>query len=120
VQACLLPNLIGWGRTRELLFFGDTISAQTAYDWGFVNALVAPEQLPTRIHEWEMKISRVGIQALRLQKALIRVRASIFATGCCPVSTLANNELAMGEEVCQRTQKSRSKCDKIRTRLSRH
>ena len=30
VEAALLPHLIGWGRTRELLLCGETIDAATA------------------------------------------------------------------------------------------
>src|SRR5271169_5737449 len=33
VEAALLPQLIGWGRTRRWLMTGDTIDAITARDW---------------------------------------------------------------------------------------
>jgi len=36
VEAALLPQLIGWGRTRTLLLTGDTIDAATAERWGLV------------------------------------------------------------------------------------
>jgi enoyl-CoA hydratase/carnithine racemase len=34
VEAALLPQLIGWGRTRQWLLTGDTIDAATAQAWG--------------------------------------------------------------------------------------
>ena len=34
VEAALLPGLIGWGRTRELLLFGENIDAATALRLG--------------------------------------------------------------------------------------
>ena len=34
VEAALLPQLIGWGRTKVLLYTGDNIDASTALDWG--------------------------------------------------------------------------------------
>ncbi len=36
VEAALLPQLIGWGRTRQWLLTGDTIDAATAQAWGLV------------------------------------------------------------------------------------
>ena len=42
VEAALLPGLIGWGRTRELLLWGENIDAQTALAWGFVEQVVEP------------------------------------------------------------------------------
>ena len=48
VEAALLPRLIGWGRTRQLLLTGDTIDAATAHDWGLVEELVPPDQLDAR------------------------------------------------------------------------
>ena len=44
--ACaLLPRLIGQGRASELLFTGRTMSAQEGLQWGFFNALLAPQDL---------------------------------------------------------------------------
>ena len=44
--ACaLLPRLIGQGRASELLFTGRAMSAEEGLNWGFFNALHAPEAL---------------------------------------------------------------------------
>ena len=44
--ACaLLPRLIGQGRASELLFTGRAMSAEEGLNWGFFNALHAPEVL---------------------------------------------------------------------------
>lgn len=40
-----LSRNIGRKRALEMLLTGDTIDAQTAYDWGLVNRVVPPEQL---------------------------------------------------------------------------
>ena len=40
VEAALLPQLIGWGRTRQWLLTGDTIDAATAQAWGLVEQAV--------------------------------------------------------------------------------
>ena len=40
-----LPRLIGANRAKELSLTGNYLDAQTAYDWGLVNRVVAPEEL---------------------------------------------------------------------------
>lgn len=76
VQASLIPGLVGWGRARELLYFGDTIDADVAHQWGFVNAVVEKEALDGKITEWEDRFSKTGQRALPDQKALMRVSIS--------------------------------------------
>ena len=40
-----LPRLIGINRAKELSLSGNYLDAQTAYAWGLVNRVVAPEDL---------------------------------------------------------------------------
>lgn len=50
--ACaLLPRLIGQGRASELLFTGRAMSADEGLQWGFFNALHAPEALLGAAHK---------------------------------------------------------------------
>jgi enoyl-CoA hydratase/carnithine racemase len=50
--ACaLLPRLIGQGRASELLFTGRAMSADEGLQWGFFNALHAPEILTQATHK---------------------------------------------------------------------
>jgi enoyl-CoA hydratase len=72
VEAALLPHLIGWGRTRELLLCGETIDAATAERWGLVEEVVAPEALDAAVERRVAAILKAGPRAVRLQKALIR------------------------------------------------
>jgi enoyl-CoA hydratase len=72
VEAALLPGLIGWGRTRELLLFGETIDAATALAWGLVEQVVAPDALDAAVEARVAALLGAGPQAVRLQKALIR------------------------------------------------
>lgn len=43
-----LPQLIGVNRARQMSFTGNFINAQTAYEWGLVNEVVAHAELLTR------------------------------------------------------------------------
>jgi enoyl-CoA hydratase len=72
VEAALLPQLIGWGRTKVLLYTGDTIDAATALDWGLVERVVSATQLDAAVEQWVAAIVESGPRAIRLQKELIR------------------------------------------------
>jgi enoyl-CoA hydratase len=72
VEAALLPQLIGWGRTRLLLYTGDNIDAQTALAWGLVEKVVPEADLDAALSVWVRSIVESGPKAIRLQKALIR------------------------------------------------
>src|SRR3954463_7141934 len=72
VEAALLPGLIGWGRTRELLLFGENIDATTALSWGLVEQVVAPGELDRAVDARLASLLAAGPHAVRLQKKLIR------------------------------------------------
>lgn len=71
VEAALLPRLIGWARTRELLLFGDTIDAARAEAWGFLTRRAAPGALDDVLGEVLGALARTGPRAVALQKALL-------------------------------------------------
>jgi enoyl-CoA hydratase len=71
VEAALLPHLIGWGRTRKLVLTGDPVDAATAFAWGLVEELVAPDALDVAVERLLKPILASGREALRLQKELM-------------------------------------------------
>ncbi|MEZ5653063.1 MAG: enoyl-CoA hydratase-related protein [Burkholderiaceae bacterium] len=72
VEAALLPGLIGWGRTRELLLLGDLIDADEALAMGLVERVVPAQELDTAVERWLHSLFANGPQAVRDQKALLR------------------------------------------------
>jgi enoyl-CoA hydratase/carnithine racemase len=72
MEACLLPQLIGWGKTRELVYTGDHIDAAEAARIGFLEKLVAADSLDSAVEQWVTSILAGGPRAIRLQKALVR------------------------------------------------
>jgi enoyl-CoA hydratase/carnithine racemase len=72
VEAALLPQLIGWGRTKLLLYTGDNIDARTALEWGLVEKVVPAAELDAALAVWVNAIVESGPKAIRLQKELIR------------------------------------------------
>ncbi len=72
MEACLLPQLIGWGKTRELVFTGRHIDAEEAAACGLVERLVSPEDLNAAVEDWVDAILSAGPNAIRAQKELMR------------------------------------------------
>ena len=72
VEAALLPQLIGWGRTRELLLTGETIDAATAERWGLVEQVVAPDALDAAVERRVAAVLACGPRAISAQKTLIQ------------------------------------------------
>jgi enoyl-CoA hydratase/carnithine racemase len=72
VEAALLPQLIGWGRTRELLLTGETIDAAIAERWGLVEQVVAPKALDDAVERRVAAVLACGPAAISAQKALIQ------------------------------------------------
>ena len=71
VEARMLPTLIGWGRTRELLYTGMTIDAQEAYRIGFLERIAPLSRLDAEMQPWIDAILSAEPQAVRCQKRLI-------------------------------------------------
>ncbi len=72
MEANLLPALIGWGKTAELVLTGDIIDAKEAYDCGFLQKLVSAAELDASIEKTVTSILLSGPRAIRLQKRLLR------------------------------------------------
>jgi enoyl-CoA hydratase len=72
MEACLLPQLIGWGKTRELVFTGRHIDAREAAECHLVERIVPPLELDAAVEEWVAAILSAGPISIRAQKELIR------------------------------------------------
>jgi len=72
MEACLLPQLIGWGKTRELVFTGRHIDAREAAECRLVERVVPADRLDAAVESWVAAILTAGPAAIRAQKVLIR------------------------------------------------
>jgi enoyl-CoA hydratase/carnithine racemase len=68
VEAVLLPGLIGWGRTRELLLLGEIHGAAELAARGFLNRVVPAEALDRTIDRMVQSRLEAGPCAITLQK----------------------------------------------------
>ncbi|MDQ2887852.1 MAG: enoyl-CoA hydratase family protein [Chloroflexota bacterium] len=70
--ACtLLPRVVGQGRAAELLYSGRTLRADEALNWGFFNALYAPEEILSKAHEMALQIANGPTFAHAMTKRLL-------------------------------------------------
>ncbi|MET8285717.1 enoyl-CoA hydratase/isomerase family protein [Streptomyces sp. NPDC048448] len=69
--AYLLPRLIGPQRAKELMFFGDALTARDAERLGLVNRVVPPEDLEKTAREWAGRLAAGPTRALALTKQLV-------------------------------------------------
>ena len=72
IQACLLPRLIGWGRTSELLLTGRDVEGTENLAIGFVERMVPPEILHEAVGNWEKAILACAPGAVRAQKKVMQ------------------------------------------------
>jgi len=103
IEARLLPTLIGWGKTRELLYRGNIVDAVEAHRIGFLQAVVPVGDLDTTLAQWTADIVRAEPNAIRAQKRLIEqwmetppavgIQASIDAFAATFDAGVANERL---------------------------
>jgi enoyl-CoA hydratase len=72
MEACLLPQLIGWGKTRELVFTGRHVDCAEAMACHLIERVAALDKLDDAIEEWVAGILKAGPNAIRAQKELVR------------------------------------------------
>jgi enoyl-CoA hydratase/carnithine racemase len=71
IEAALLPGLIGWGKTREMLLTGALYSAAEALAIGLVQRAVPAEGLDAAVEASIAAICRAQPAAIRSQKTLM-------------------------------------------------
>ena len=70
IEAALLPQLVGWGRAREMMLTGRTYDAAEALEMGLVEETVAVESLEAAVERRLGWIARASARAIAAQKQL--------------------------------------------------
>lgn len=68
--AYLLPRRIGMQRAKELVFFGEKLSAQDAFDLGLVNRVISAEDLHSAVEDLTSRLAVAPTSAIALTKRL--------------------------------------------------
>ncbi len=69
--AYLLPRIVGLQKAKELLFFGDDLSAVEAERLGLVNKVVPADQLDAAAREWAERLAKSPTKAISLTKWMV-------------------------------------------------
>jgi 2-(1,2-epoxy-1,2-dihydrophenyl)acetyl-CoA isomerase len=82
--AWLLPRLIGLQKAKELMFFGDDLSAADAAGLGLVNRVVPADGLDAAVAEWAKRLAggptrSIGLTKRLLNRSLDSDRVTAFA-----------------------------------------
>ena len=99
-----LPELVGLGRAKELIFTGAKVSAREALDMGLVNRVVADEDLLDAAQELAGRIQKQGRLAVRMAKMALEIQAGSRGSGGI-AERLAQGVLFESEEKHRRMQK---------------
>jgi 2-(1,2-epoxy-1,2-dihydrophenyl)acetyl-CoA isomerase len=67
----LLPRLVGLPKAKELVFFGDPISASDAREAGLINRVVPAAELERATREWAEKLARGPTRSIGASKMLL-------------------------------------------------
>ncbi|MDM0085364.1 enoyl-CoA hydratase-related protein [Variovorax sp. J31P179] len=91
METCLLPRLVGWGKTMEMIYTANFMDHEDAHRLGFVQRVVPVESLDECVDQWVQSILAVAPNAVRLQKKLVHdwermslsdsVQAGVLAIG---------------------------------------
>ncbi len=78
-----LSRLIGMNRAKEMIFTGQMIPAEEAFNLGFVNKVLSPESLLDAVRKTAGAIAAKGKVSLRAAKQVINAGINVdLATGC--------------------------------------
>lgn len=69
--AYLLPRAVGMKRAKEIMFFGDAVSADRAVEFGIVNRSVPPVQLDAAVAEWTQRFTGLPTRSIAHVKSLL-------------------------------------------------
>ncbi len=67
----MVPLIVGLGRVSEMIYLDEVITADKALDWGFVNKVVAPEEIEAATAKMAEQLANGATKAFATSKALI-------------------------------------------------
>ncbi|MBP1970672.1 enoyl-CoA hydratase [Virgibacillus natechei] len=72
-----IQKVVGQGTAKELLYFGETIDAERAYQLQIVNKVVDQNELSSTAKEWARKLAQKAPVALRMMKLAVNTGANV-------------------------------------------
>ena len=81
--AYLLPRLVGMHKAKELIFFGDDLSAADARALGIVNKVVPAAELQATAKEWAERLASGPTKAIGWSKKLLHDASRALPRATC-------------------------------------
>jgi 2-(1,2-epoxy-1,2-dihydrophenyl)acetyl-CoA isomerase len=78
--AYLLPHIVGMHKAKELVFFGDTLSAAELADLGIVNKVVPAAELEAEARAWATRLAAKPTKVVGWAKKLLHDAVSLPRT----------------------------------------
>ncbi len=93
--AVVMPFIVGHKRARELMYFGDRISAKRAYEIGMVNRLVPAAELAAATMKYAERLALIAPEALAAAKLAVNrgLDAAGFRERSTPGSTCSRRSM---------------------------
>ncbi len=94
----LLPRLIGPQRAKELMFFGDDVSAADAAAMGLINRVVPPDELMPAARAWAERLAAQPTKSLTMSKLLVNRSFETSRQTMFEMESWAQEVLMAGED----------------------
>ncbi len=94
----LLPRLIGPQKAKELMFFGDDVSAADAAAMGLVNRVVPPDELMVTARQWAERLAAQPTKSLTMSKMLMNRSFETSRQTMFEMESWAQEVLMAGED----------------------
>ncbi|MEU4210131.1 enoyl-CoA hydratase [Streptomyces sp. NPDC026206] len=99
--AYLLARLVGPQRAKELMFFGDVLSAAEAERFGLVNRVVPDAELAGTAQTWAERLAAGPTRALTLTKQLVNASLDVDRTSAFAAEAAAQEINAMTADAAE-------------------
>jgi 2-(1,2-epoxy-1,2-dihydrophenyl)acetyl-CoA isomerase len=99
--AFLLSRTVGLAKAKELVFFGDAISAEEACALGLCNKVVPREQLEAAARAWGERLAAGPTFALGMSKRLLNRAYESSLEACLEEEALAQSLVAQSEDMAE-------------------
>ncbi|MCY3962011.1 MAG: enoyl-CoA hydratase-related protein [bacterium] len=107
----LLPRLIGPQKAKELMFFGDDVSAADAADIGLINRVVPPDELMPTAQAWAERLAAQPTKSLTMSKLLVNRSFETSRQTMFEMESWAQEVLMAGEDADEGVQAFKERRD---------
>ena len=107
----LLPRLIGPQKAKELMFFGDDVSAGDAADMGLINRVVPPDELMPTAQAWAERLAAQPTKSLTMSKLLVNRSFETSRQTMFEMESWAQEVLMAGEDADEGVQAFKERRD---------